>query len=203
MLPVPRKCPHFSVARSFQTFHEWRLLVYLSATLARRWSFIKSRSVTKCKEVSLYKVRGVGGSGVAGLGSLATRCSGAVARVAFGLATGVGGASSTGCGMGSTLTFRCGARSLLPAGRPLLAAGASLGGGVFSLKLFGIVAEFWRGVVAIVGSFSGIVSEFSGIFASASAIFEILKHFSINCQSEGDVCHGIHQIEVSVAQLKG
>ena len=121
----------------------------------------------------------------------------------FATGGGVGGSSSTGCGMGSTLTFRRGARSLLPAGRPLFAAGASLGGGVFSLELFGIVAEFWKEVVAIAGSSSGIVSEFSGIFAPASAVFEILKHFSINCQSERDICHGIYQIEVSVAQLKG
>ena len=135
--------------------------MYLSATWARRWPCVKSRRLTRCAEVSRYKVRGEGGAGGSGLGgSLATRC-------AFGFTAaggGVGGSSSIGVGMGSTFTFLRGARSLLPEGRPLFGAGASMA----SCALFeGIVSEF-SGVVV---EFSTIVVEFSGIFASASAIF--------------------------------
>ena len=57
----------------------------------------------------------------------------------MGFAAGVGCLSSS-CGIGSTLTFRLGALSLLPDGRPLFGVGV---GSVCSLvELFGVVSEF-------------------------------------------------------------
>jgi hypothetical protein len=72
--------------------------------------------------------------------------------------------------MGSIFTFRRGARSLLPAGLPLLGAGASMDSCVFFER---IVSDF----LGVVVEFSTIVVVFSGILASASVIFELKKHF--------------------------
>ena len=55
----------------------------------------------------------------------------------------------------------------------------------------------------VVVEFSTIVVVFSGILASASAIFELKKHFSINGQSGGDICHRIYNVVVTVSQLEG
>jgi hypothetical protein len=76
--------------------------------------------------------------------------------------------------MGSIFTFRRGARSLLPAGLPLLGAGASMD----SCAIVGGIVSDFSGIVV---EFSTIVVAFSGILASASAIFEIKKHFFNQC----------------------
>ena len=131
--------------------------------------FIRSRRLSKCSDVWRYNVLGEGGSGLGGLGSLATLC-GATFGFATGRGGGVGGSSSTGAGMGSTFTFRRGARSLLPEGLPLLGAGASM----VSCAIVGGIVSAFSGIVV---EFSTIVVVFSGILASASAIFEIKKHF--------------------------
>ena len=155
------------------------LLVNLSAADVRFWLFIISLRLIRCSDVWRKSVRGEGGSG---LGVRARAATGAGA--AFGFAAGCagdGGASSTGCGMASIFTFRRGARSLLPAGRPLdLGSGVGVGGGTFSAELLGIVSEFWGGFFEFslfVDSFSGIVAALSGILASTSAIFKERETF--------------------------
>ena len=183
--------------------------MYLSATLARRWSCIKSRSVTRCAEVSLYKVRGEGGSGLGGLDSLTTRC-GVGAAFCFATGGGVGGgaskaaccrSSSTGTGMGSTFTFRRGARSLLPAGRPLFDVGT--GASVDPCAFFGTIVSDFSRVVSDFSDFSGILAELSGIVASASAIFELEKHFSVNSQSKGNIRNDVQDVVVPIPELEG
>jgi hypothetical protein len=162
----------------------------MSAARALRWSRMRSLRATKCSDVCLYKDLGEGGLGGAstGVGAGAGTGVGAAFGFAAGCGGGVGGSSSAGVMMGSTLTFRRGARSLLPAGRPLFGVGASVGGGVvFSPEFFGIVSEF----SAFVGVFSGIFVAFSGIVASASAIFEIYGEKSVNRQGEADVGVGV------------
>ena len=129
--------------------------------------------MSKCSDVWRHNVLGEGGSGLGGLGSLATRC-GATFGFATGCGGGVGRSSSTGAGMGSTFTFLRGARSLLPAGLPFLGAGASM---VSCAIVGGIVSALSR----IVVEFSTIVVVFSEILASASATFEIKKHFFNQC----------------------